>query len=284
MCLDALALHAPMIFPIVVDNASSDDTLLIVRNRSNLRLIANPENRGFAAAVNQAVREIRADIYLLLNPDVRLKMPVEELVEAAKQCGMSAGRLDGVDGRPQDGFAIRRFPTAATLAFELLGINRLWPGNPVNRRYRYLGETPQLVDQPAGAFLLFDRRVWDAVGGFDERFHPVWFEDVDFSRRAADAGFQARYLPEVGAEHTGGHSVGQVNPGCRAMYWYASLLSYAAKHFRPLGFRVVCFAAAVGAVPRSVVGMVRTGSVGPVVTCCKLIHLAGQRWWSGQGR
>ena len=70
MCLDALTLHAPMIFPIVVDNASSDDTLSIVGKRSNLRLIANPENRGFAAAVNQAVREIRADIYLLLNPEI----------------------------------------------------------------------------------------------------------------------------------------------------------------------------------------------------------------------
>ncbi len=117
------------------------------------------------------------------------------------------------------GFTIRRFPTPLTLWFELCGFNRLWPSNPVNRRYRYLDrdlEQAGPVEQPAGAFLMFRRDVWERLGGFDEGFYPVWFEDVDFCRRAADAGYRIEYVPQVEAEHLGGHSVGQISEGCRA--------------------------------------------------------------------
>ncbi len=75
----------------------------------------------------------------------------------------------------------------------MLGLNRLWPGNPVNRRYRCLDldlEAAADVEQPAGAFLLIRRDAWQALGGFDEGFHPIWFEDVDFLKRARDAGYR----------------------------------------------------------------------------------------------
>jgi GT2 family glycosyltransferase len=56
-----------------------------------------------------------------------------------------------------------------------------------------------LVEQPAGAFLMTRRDVWDQLGGFDQDFHPVWFEDVDFCRRAAEAGYRIQYVPRVRA-------------------------------------------------------------------------------------
>jgi GT2 family glycosyltransferase len=46
----------------------------------------------------------------------------------------------------------------------------------------------QLVEQPAGALFLFRRDDWEELGGFDERYFPVWFEDVDFARRFPAAG------------------------------------------------------------------------------------------------
>ena len=209
-CLDALAEMAPGVAATVVDNASSDETLKNVRLRPEVSLVANQENRGFAGASNQGFRATEAGQILLLNPDVRLKTSVVALAEACDKHGLAAGQLTGPDGLPQAGFTIRRFPTPMSMIFELLGFNRLWPGNPVNRRYRYLDrdlEQAGPVEQPAGAFLMIRRDVWENLGGFDEDFQPVWFEDVDFCRRAVESGYRIEYVPRVRAQHDGGHSV-----------------------------------------------------------------------------
>ena len=63
---------APAIATVVVDNASSDRTLPMLRSVTRVKLIANRQNLGFAAAANQGVRESGAEFLLLLNPDVRL--------------------------------------------------------------------------------------------------------------------------------------------------------------------------------------------------------------------
>jgi len=271
---------------VVVDNASSDDTIERVRTRTGLRLIANRDNRGFAAAVNQGAGEAgRAEFLLLLNPDACLASPLDNLIEATQRHGLAAGKLLGEDGHAQTGFTLRRFPTPATLVFELLGLNRMWPGNPVNRRYRYLDrdlDQPGPVEQPAGAFLMARRDVWGRLGGLDEQFHPVWFEDVDFCRRAADAGYRIEYVPSVTALHAGGHSVGQVPRPYRAMYWCDSLLKYAVKHFRPLAFRGVCAAVIVSAVPRMILGMMQERSLAPVAMYFKILKLASRRLVSFQ--
>jgi GT2 family glycosyltransferase len=121
------------------------------------------------------------------------------------------------------------------------------------------------------------RDVWERLGGLDEQFHPVWFEDVDFCRRAADAGYRIEYVPSVTARHAGGHSISQVPRQCRAMYWCDSLLRYALKHFRPLAYRGVCTAVIVGAVPRTVVGMIQERSLAPVAMYFKILKLASRR-------
>jgi len=277
---------APSLTPVVVDNASSDDTIERVRTRTGLRLIANRDNRGFAGAVNQGAGEAgQAEYLLLLNPDACLVTPLDNLIEATQRHGLAAGKLLGEDGHAQTGFTLRRLPTPATLVFELLGLNRMWPGNPVNRRYRYLDrdlDQPGPVEQPAGAFLMARRDVWERLGGLDERFHPVWFEDVDFCRRAADAGYRIEYVPSVTALHAGGHSVGQVPRPYRAMYWCDSLLKYAVKHFRPLAFRGVCAAVIVSAVPRMILGMMQERSLAPVAMYFKILKLASRRLVSFQ--
>ena len=67
----------------------------------------------------------------------------------------------------------------------------MWPGNPVNRRWRCHDldlSVAQDVEQPAGACLLVRGSVWQELGGLDERFHPLWFEDVDFCQRLKQRG------------------------------------------------------------------------------------------------
>jgi GT2 family glycosyltransferase len=275
-CVNSLTEMAPTLSVIVVDNASGDDTLLQVARGT--RVVANTENKGFATAVNQGVRSSDAEFVLLLNPDTQLLTPVDELIHASSQYGLASGKLVDKTGRAQKGFTIRRFPTPAALLFEMFGVNSLWPSNPVNRRYRYLDrdlEQPGLVEQPAGAFLMFRRDVWNQLGGMDEGFYPVWFEDVDFCRRAATAGFQIQYVPTVVAEHTGGHAVLRIPPGCRAMRWCDSLLRYAAKHFRSFWYRAVCLAVVLTSVPRAVAGMIRERSLSPITSCRKIVRFAG---------
>jgi GT2 family glycosyltransferase len=275
-CLDSLP---PDLAVVVVDNASTDGTLSEIRRRPQARLIANPWNRGFAAAANQGIAVLDCGCVLLLNPDIELIGGLDFLAAECEKTGTAAagGKLLGENERPQMGFMVRRFPTPLALAFEVTGVNRLWPGNPVNRRYRALDLNPDIaakVEQPAGAMLMIQREIWQRLGGFDESFHPVWFEDVDFLKRAAAAGYTARYVPEAVARHKGGHSVTQVPRTARDLYWYGNLLSYAARHFPRSSRLAVCSALMLGSIIRAITGIFRSASLKPVVTYARVFRLA----------
>jgi GT2 family glycosyltransferase len=171
---------------------------------------------------------------------------------------------------------VRGLPTPAALALEALLLNRLWPRNPVNRRYRCLdldGGQRAPVEQPAGAFLMIRRAVWEELGGFDEGFFPLWFEDVDFCRRVADRGYRIYYEPAAVAIHTGGHSIGSLSREQKRLYWYGSLLRYAAKHFRPVALRAVCAAVVTGSLLRGIGGFA-LGSVQSLAVYGKVARLA----------
>src|SRR5207302_5442200 len=155
--------------------------------RRGATLIANPVNRGFASAVNQGIRAISSDFVLLLNPDAVLQTSIEPLtaVCAVPNVGAVGGKLVNSNHSVQAGFTVRRLPTPLVLAFEVLLINRAWPGNSANWHYRCYDfdyNKPAAVEQPAGAFLMFRREVWEYLGGLDEEFYPIWFEDVDFCK------------------------------------------------------------------------------------------------------
>lgn len=275
-CLDAaLGTGAEVV---VVDNASRDGTREEAARRG-ARVIANDENRGFAAAVNQGIRALATPLILLLNPDAVIECGVDALAQACGGPGVAAagGMLRSADGAPQTGFMVRRFPTPAALACEALLVNRLWPRNRVNWHYRCWDldySRLQEVEQPAGAFLMVRRDAWEALGGFDEQYYPLWFEDVDFCKRAADCGFRLLYVPEAVAKHTGAHSIEYIGVENRPLYWYGSLLRYVTRHFRPWQGRLVSLAVAVGAVVRLVGEAVRSRSVKSVRGQGKVLVLA----------
>jgi GT2 family glycosyltransferase len=284
-CLDSVMSRVESV--IVVDNASSDGTLAEVRERPFAALIANTGNRGFAAAVNQAIQALDTPYILLLNPDAVLQTGLEELAAACGEPGVgaAAGKLTGSEGRPQTGFSVRRFPTPLALSFEALGLNRIWRGNPVNRRYRCLDvnlEVPADVEQPAGAFLMIRRQAWQAVGGFDEGFYPIWFEDVDFLKRARSAGFRVRYAPGAVARHGGGHSVGRIPWESREVCWYGSLMRYSFKHFRITGRVLVWAAVVTGCTIRAVYGVLRQRKLSPLAVYGRVISFACLRLVSGR--
>jgi GT2 family glycosyltransferase len=272
---------------VVVDNASRDATCELVRQHTFATLIANPGNYGFAGAVNQGVSGLDTQLVLLLNPDTELNTPIEELEAACLQegTGLAAGQLTDEHGQPQRGFTLRRFPQASTLICEVLGINRLVPGNPLNRSYRCLDQDLSRaaeVEQPPGAFLMFRREVWQRLGGFDTQFYPLWFEDVDFCKRASDLGLKIQYVPRVTALHQGGHSIAGLGWECREVYWYVSLLRYALKHFRPRDFRWVSAAVVLSSLFRTAIGMMTRLSFRPITVYARIGRLAGSSLISGR--
>lgn len=267
-CLQALCVEANWEI-VLIDNASSDDTReCIARFNKRVRIVANAENRGFAGAVNQAVKLATGSVIVALNPDA---VPQQGALDCLARIldtktGAAGGMLLDQQGQPQLGFLVRRFPTLATALCEVLLLNRLWPSNPWNSRYRCLDldySQGQEVDQPAGAALAFRRDAWEQAGGLDELFYPVWFEDVDFCFRLRQLQWRIVYCPEAVFRHAGGHSVSRLSFSERQHYWYANLLRYIRKHHGRVavvllrvgiayGMILRSLAALCGAVPKSV--------------------------------
>jgi GT2 family glycosyltransferase len=278
-CLDAAVTTGAQV--IVIDNDSQDGTCVEV-NRHGVHLIANSRNLGFAAAVNQGVRALDAPLLLLLNPDAILQTSIDPLRSACNnsQTAAAGGMLLDDSGKPQVGFMVRRFPTPAALCLEALLVNRIYPRNRINWQYRCLGlnyESSIEVEQPAGAFLMIRRDVWEKLGGFDENFYPLWFEDVDFLKRAKDLGFHLYFEPGAVAKHTGAHSIRKISLEFRELYWYRSVLKYAAKHFTPGAEKAVCLAVIIGSVLRTVLGIPRQRSLKPIAVYGRVVRLAGRR-------
>lgn len=270
---------------IVVDNGSDDATVERARSVPGVLVLANPDNRGFATAVRQGVRAAEGELLLLLNPDVAAEPgAVPALAEAVEPEGVAAagGRLLNPDGSTQVGFALRRFPTVATALAELLLLNRVFPENPWNRYYRCLDldhGQPGPVEQPAGACLLVKRRAWEDVGGLDEEFFPLWFEDVDFCRRLCARGWRIVYEPRARFWHAGGHSLSSLERAEQQLHWYRNLLRYFRKHHGPLaagvlrggilaGMLLRMLGTALGAAPRSAGGRADMRAYAGVIRGC----------------
>ena len=236
-CLRALAAQECEI--VVVDNASQDDTVARVKRLEGqipLQLITISRNIGFAAGVNHGAAAAAGEVLLVLNPDAIAESgAINAMLDAMNRCDAEAvgGALLDDNGQPQRGFAFRRLPSLSTLLCEAVLVNQLWPGNPVNRRYRCLDadlEREQEVEQPAGACLAVRREVWDRLQGMDAGFFPVWFEDVDFCARLQESRAKTVYSPAARFQHSGAHSVGQLAFRDKQLYWYRNTLRYAGKH------------------------------------------------------
>jgi GT2 family glycosyltransferase len=251
-CLEALCRQTGW-QNILIDNASTDKTVQKARAFADkVQIVAEHQNRGFAGAVNHALSMTTSSVVVVLNPDaVPRAAALDQLAAAVTnlQVGAAGGLLLDEQGKPQRGFIMRRFPSLGSMLCETLLLNRVWPRNPSNRRYRYLDADyacAQVVDQPAGAALAFRREVWQAVGGFDEQFYPVWFEDVDFCRRLQKEGWNLLYEPNAIFSHAGAHSVGQLSYSDRQLFWYRNLLRYFRKHHRRLQCLILRAAIALG--------------------------------------
>jgi N-acetylglucosaminyl-diphospho-decaprenol L-rhamnosyltransferase len=239
---------------VVVDNGgsgiSADDVDALF---AGARLIANETNRGFAAAANQGAAAAEGDAILFLNPDTRAEdepfTPIARAFDADPSVAAIAPRLLDASGpeAPKPGairlappgaedqatFQLRRLPTLAADARELLLLDHAWPNNAWRRRARYADVDRSRAfpaEQAAAAALAVRREAFARVGGFDERFSPAWHEDVDLCARLAREG-RILYLPEARFRHAGGRAADALGYARFLPIFYANALRYRAKHY-----------------------------------------------------
>jgi GT2 family glycosyltransferase len=201
---------------IVADNASTDGAPAMVASQfPRVRLLCNARNEGFARASNQAARQARGRYLLFLNNDTVVPPgALRRLVEQARACpdaGLIGPRL--INGRGRTQCSVRCRPTVPALLHRISWLR--WTGlfRAAYRRYRGR-DTDSRTTRPAevlmGAALLMPRRIYRALGGWDEGF-TFGAEDIDLCVRVARR-WRVLYHPSVSITHFGRAS-SRLHPG-----------------------------------------------------------------------
>jgi N-acetylglucosaminyl-diphospho-decaprenol L-rhamnosyltransferase len=264
LCIQSLRRNAPGAEIVLVDNASEDDSLRSAGEAApGCVALVNDRNLGFAAACNRGWRHSAGDPVLFLNPDIEAEEGAVSRLEAVlggdRSLWALGGQLTDGFGEPQVGFNIRSFPTIGSAAADALLLDVLWPRNPWTRRYLMLDDSHRSfreVDQPAAACLMVKRPALEAIGGFDERFYPAWFEDVDLCRRIRDAGGRIAYEPLARFRHYGGASLARLPQEKFLEYYYTNQCRYFLKHHGPKTGRRVQRLAIAGLWLRGVLSLI----------------------------
>lgn len=192
---------------VVIDNASIDGSLNTVTERfPAVRTIANPDNRGFAAATNQGIAVTSTPIILLLNSDTEVAPDaIRALVSAlAADPGLGAvgARLVDPDGAVQT--SCSRASTAWREAVHVLRLERVARGldYPAST---WRSDEPVEVDVIQGACLMVRREVIDVVGGLDEGYF-MYSEETEWCERIRTAGWRLAWVPSATVVHHGAGS------------------------------------------------------------------------------
>lgn len=218
---------------IVVDNASADDSVEMVRTEfPGVHLIANADNRGFPAANNQGIAAARGRYILLLNPDTEVAgdalATMVAFADAHPDVGIVGPQLSYPDGSIQS--SRRRFPTLATAFFESTWLKPYAPRRLLER-YEFLDrpdDVVQDVDWLYGAALMTRREAIEQVGPMDESFF-MYSEELDWCRRFREAGWRVVYLPTAQIVHHEGKSSEQV-VAARHIHFQTSKVRYFHKY------------------------------------------------------
>ncbi len=221
---------------VVVDNDSQDGTVDAIRLRfPAVKLILNNENLGFSRAVNQGLKILDAQYYLLLNPDtVILDNSLQTSIKFMKdtpQAGISIPKVLNSDGTLQ--YQCRRGEARPWDVFSyFLGLARLFPND--QRFTGYLlnhldNEKINEVKAVSGSCMMIRREVVEQIGYLDERYF-AYQEDTDYCLQARKAGWKVYFVPTAQVIHHGGKGGSSVNPYFGVYQWHRSYYLYYRKN------------------------------------------------------
>ncbi|MBV9280658.1 MAG: glycosyltransferase family 2 protein [Chloroflexi bacterium] len=222
---------------IVVDNASSDGSADMVLARfPDVRLVRNPDNRGFAAATNQALRQSTGRYALLLNPDVVVcagaLQTLCSFMDRHPAAGAAGGSLHNGDGSFQY-YYYRRDHGLPGWLLEIAN-HMTWNVAPdLMDRLMYARFDPDVeteLQMLPGGCMVVRREVLQRPGPLDEDFFLL-HEDDEWCRRTRDAGWKLYFCPSARFEHRGGTSFepwGSARKGAQSL---TSRLLFLDKHY-----------------------------------------------------
>ncbi len=219
---------------IVVDNASADGSAeMVARDFPQVQLVANGDNRGFAAANNQGMALARGRYVLLLNSDtVVLDRALEKTLafaDAHPEAAVVGCRVLNPDRTWQRTCSM--FPSAlnmllsATYVYKLFPKSRFW-----GREFMTYWDRSDVraVEVVSGTFMLVRREAIEKVGRMDEAFF-MYAEETDWCYRFHRAGYQMLFTPAASIIHLGGASSRQIASKMR-LQLSAGILYFLKKH------------------------------------------------------
>lgn len=192
----------------VVDNGSVDDSVKAVHDQFPLVIvIENPENRGFAAAVNQALKNnIAKYAYsVLLNTDTLLQkgaiQAMYSFMEQHKDAGITGAQLQKPDGTRQHSYD--NYPTLATELLNKSLLRWFFPEKYPSKKTQ--ATQPVEVESVIGACMMIRNRAIEDVGKLDEDYF-FFLEETDWCYRMQKAGWKVYHIPDARVIHLGGQS------------------------------------------------------------------------------
>lgn len=232
---------------VVVDNASDDRSVEQIEKAINennwkqwVQIVPSNVNGGFSAGNNIGIGTLKADAHLLLNSDTVVRPEaIKSLLEAMQahpQAGLISPRLEWPDSMPQ----ISCFRYHSPLS-ELINAAATGPITKLLNKYNVpltLSDTPIEPQWTSFACVLIRCEVIEQIGLMDEGYF-MYFDDVDYCRRARNAGWKILHWPEARVVHLRGGS-GSVKADLAARkrpkpYLYASRSRYFTKFYGLIG-------------------------------------------------
>lgn len=220
---------------VVVDNDLSTAPEILFSQLERVLYLPQERNLGFAGGLNLGIESTDAEFLLVLNPDTRVTSEairgLLQEIEKNPQAAIVCPRLVNLDGKGQESFQIRSLPTLRSVVSDALFFDEL--ASRMNRKSGDQSDSRHSsgeIEQPAAACWMLRRSAWQEVGGFDTRFHPAWFEDVDFCLRLQQAGWKILYRPQWEVLHEGGYSVEHLGYPRFLRLYYGNLLRFWKKH------------------------------------------------------
>jgi GT2 family glycosyltransferase len=217
---------------IVVDNGSTDDSLLAAELTPRTVVLRNGCNLGFGRACNLGARAATGRHLLFLNPDCEVRPGsierclAELRAEDVGACGIALADESGRIAR-----SCHRFPRFGHFCLRILGLAFVSSRLRDSAMNDWDHARDADVDHVIGAFYALRREVFERVGGFDERFF-MYLEDLDLSLRIHRHGLRIRFLAAPASFHLGGGVSRQIKAR-RLFYATRSRILYAFKHFAP---------------------------------------------------